>query len=227
MFHHQFTFKNLFRDTIRFFFFFFKFKGNAWGFSNMQGIKPSGAVASGIRSQLYILGLATFPALLTIPRPADGAGQRMTGFLLACSRACTHSIFGHPCSKFERWPGRGPKTLSPPGQHSITTGSGAELGRSAGLGALLRAGTRLWGGLPGKGRVPEAFVSTTPAAAPPARAALPPRRPRAPRERAPKPGKENGPGSKFHKPLVSPHYPTDNRGSTEPHPPPAPQSPRS
>lgn len=172
MFHHQFTFKNLFRDTIRFFFFFFKFKGNAWGFSNMQGIKPSGAVASGIRSQLYILGLATFPALLTIPRPADGAGQRMTGFLLACSRACTHSIFGHPCSKFERWPGRGPKTLSPSGQHSITTGSGAELGRSAGLGALLRAGTQLWGGLPGKGRVPEAFVSP-PAAAPPARAACP------------------------------------------------------
>lgn len=103
------------------FFFFFKFKGNTWRFSNMQGIKPTGAEALGIRRQLHILGLATFPALLSILRPADGAGQRMTGFLPACSRVCTHSIFGHPCSKFGRWPGRGPRpchlqaiTRSPP-----------------------------------------------------------------------------------------------------------------
>lgn len=64
----------------------------------------------------------------------------MTGFLPASSQARAHSIFGHPCSKFGNWPLRRPKTLSPAGNHSITTGTEAELG-SSGLGRLPRGST--------------------------------------------------------------------------------------
>lgn len=85
-------------------------------------------------------GLATFPAHLSYPGPAAGAGQRMTGFLPASSQAHTHSIFGHPSSKFGHWPLRRPKTLSHADYHSITTGTDAELG-SSGLGRLPRGST--------------------------------------------------------------------------------------
>lgn len=62
------------------------------------------------------------------------------------SQARTYSIFGHTCTKFGSWPGRGPKTLSPAGHHTVTTGTSAELG-SAGFGPLLR-GARLAPGRP-------------------------------------------------------------------------------
>lgn len=89
----------------------------------------------------------------------------MTRFLPDSLQPRTHSIYGHPCSKFESWPLRGPKTLSPAGNHSITTGTGAELGCSR-LRRLPRGSTAGSGAAPpAKSSVPEAFVSATPAPA--------------------------------------------------------------
>lgn len=140
----------------------------------------------------------------------------MTGFLPASPLARSHSIFGHPCHKLGRMPGRGPKTLSPSGDHSVTTCASAAL-RGAGLGPC--SGTA--GGLRAASR--RRAASWKP---------LSPRSPRsvrsdAPPEQTPKQDDENGPHPAARGPLEAPyhHLPRTPPGAYRPHPPPAQCSP--
>lgn len=120
------------------------------------------------------------------------------------------------CSQFGVLPG-GPAAH----HHTVSAGTGAGLG-SAELGPQLRGGTA--GAREGPRPGSLCLRSSPPGAAGPSPPW--PGHPEAPKERAPKPGKENGPCPGLQEPLVSPHdsAPPDLE-RTEPHPPPALQSP--
>lgn len=128
---------------------------------HFQGLQPTGVGASGNWEPTLSTRAGHFSNPPKQSETSSWCGSKDDGsFLPARGRA--HSLFGHPCSKLGSWPGRGPKTLSPEGDHTLTTRTGAELG-DPGLGppAPGQLGG-LCGGLPGKGRVPEAFVSALP-----------------------------------------------------------------
>lgn len=114
----------------------------------MQGIKPTGAEALGIRRQLHILGRAChFPSAPKHSETSRWCGSK-DDWVPSCLLAGVHTL--HIWSSLlEVWEvaRKGSQTLSPAGHHSITTGSGVELG-SVGLGALLRAGTAGSGAAP-------------------------------------------------------------------------------
>lgn len=81
----------------------------------------------GIRSQLHVLGRATFPAFPDNRRLAAGAGQRVAGLLPACSRARTLLIWS---SRLQVW-GLAPKVSPDPvprGHHTVTTALGPSWG---------------------------------------------------------------------------------------------------
>lgn len=145
----------------------------------------------GTRSQLHVLGRATFPAFPDNRRLAAGAGQRVAGFLPACSRARTLLIWS---SRLQVW-GLAPKVSPDPvprGHHTLTT-------------ALVQSwGTRDL--TPCSGPAPRA--AGRPPREGPRPGSLCLRAPRAPSAPArPRPGKENGPAP-LHKPLVSRTTPT-------------------